>query len=505
MQPFGFGGCWPTTLNREVFQSIVSAGSHAEVSARHPLIRLPRKRGPEPRSNLVEAYFYFSGRIEAWIEETSTDSGKTAEETAFALLQALQQDFSVVEIALSEGDDSQEIFYSLNSQGRALSQSDLLRSLIFMRAEKEGVDRDLIFDKYWSKFETDFWSFEVKRAGRPFSRLDLGLRYFLIAKSGNHVDARRVNEEYRRWVSQVPPKYPTVKDELADFSRHADVYQRYESAVQSTLQSDDIRRVILDFDVSTALPLLMFLELEAGLAAAPLTACLRAVESFIARRAIVGEENKEYNKLFVELVGSLQGLSGDAVLPALLRKLHHGGGATREWPNDAKLIERAISRPIYTELRAPALRQVLERLELSLRTKKSEHAEISEDLQIEHVLPRSWWTHWPLNGMTIPSLAASYPHTASGEFATYAEPIRARNAALNTLGNLTLLNKYLNPAASHAAFADKLSEYTNSVLRLNRYFDAATEWNEALIAKRGKVLGEALCKIWPRPEPAAAA
>ena len=491
---------WPTTLNRSVFQSIVSAGSHAEISIRHPLVHLPRKRKPEPRSNLVEAYLYFSTRIESWIDEAAADSAKAAEEVAFALLQALQQDFCVVEIALSEGDDSQEIFYSLNSQGRALSQSDLLRSLIFMRAEKEGIDRDLIFDKYWSKFETDFWSFEVKRAGRPFSRLDLGLRYFLIAKSGLQVDARRVNEEYRRWVSQSPPRYPTVKDELADFSRHGDVYQRYESAVPSTLRSDDFRRVLIDFDVSTALPLVMFLELEAGLDAAQLAECLKFVESFIARRAVVGEDNKEYNKLFVDVVASLIGLKGDNVLPALLRKLLGGGGMTREWPSDGKLVESAISRPLYGDLKAPALRQILERLELALRGKKTEHGEISQDLQIEHVLPKSWSTHWPIKGTVISAMAAMYPHAATGELATFVEPIRARNRAVNTLGNLTLLNKYLNPAASHGSFADKLIEYRHSILRLNRYFDSATEWDEASITARGKELGEALTKIWPRPE-----
>jgi uncharacterized protein with ParB-like and HNH nuclease domain len=197
---------WPTTLNRNIFKSIVQSGSRAEVAKRYPLVFIGRKRKPEPRSNLVEAYLYFSGQVQTWIEATAQATEKSKEAVAFALLQAIQQDFSVVEIALSEGDDSQEIFYSLNSQGRPLSQSDLLRSLIFMRAEKEKQDRDEIFDEYWSEFETAFWSEEVKRAGRPFSRLDLGLRFFLIAKTGQMVDARRVNEEYRRWISTKPPR-----------------------------------------------------------------------------------------------------------------------------------------------------------------------------------------------------------------------------------------------------------------------------------------------------------
>jgi hypothetical protein len=62
------------------------------------------------------------------------------------------------------------------------------------------------------------------------------------------------------------------------------------------------------------------------------------------------------------------------------------------------------------------------------------------------------------------------PNLATGEFVPFAEAVRKRNAAVQTIGNLTLLNKYLNPAASNGSFELKLLEYRNSVLRLNRYF-----------------------------------
>jgi len=495
---------WPTTLNRDVFRDIVTAGSIGAVEAKHPLVFLPRKRKPESRSPLVEAYLYFHKKIESWVASSASELSKTQEETAFALLQALQQDFSVVEIALSEGDDSQEIFYSLNSQGTPLSQSDLLRSLIFMRAEKEKLNRDEIFKDYWSKFETPFWSTEVRRGGRSYSRLDLGLRYFLIAKTGQMVDARRVNEAYRHWISVKPPRYLTVKEELSDFASHGDVYIRYEALPDKPLQSTELRRVLADFDVSTALPLIMFLELEAGLSSDQLVACLASLESFIARRVFAGEENKEYNKLFVDVVGALIGLKGAEVLPAMERKLLSGGGTTRLWPTDSELVEKAISQPIFKMLKAPALRVFLERLELSLRNKKTEKNDVEPGLQIEHVLPQKWATHWTLKGLTIPANIAEYPFLAKDDLAEHGEAIRQRNNLLHSLGNLTLLNRYLNPAASNGPFELKLVEYKNSVLRLNRHFDPQTEWDEQAIAQRGRQLGEALCKIWPRPDPVAA-
>jgi len=256
----------------------------------------------------------------------------------------------------------------------------------------------------------------------------------------------------------------------------------------------------MDFDVSTALPLILFLELEAGLDADQTAGCLMALESFIARRILTGEETKEYNKLFVEVIGALNGLNGAAVLPALQRKLLGGGGSTRHWPTNGEVVEKAISRPVFKEIKTPALRLILERLEIHHRNKKTENTEIPAGLQIEHVMPQKWDAHWRLQGVAIPAEVALYPHLAKDDMASLADAIRHRNATLQTLGNLTLLNKYLNPAASNASFEEKLVEYRNSVLRLNRHFDSSSAWDEEAITHRGKALGEAVCKIWPRPE-----
>ncbi|MEZ5643818.1 MAG: DUF262 domain-containing protein [Burkholderiaceae bacterium] len=492
---------WPTTLNRDVFRAVLSAGSKADVEKKYPLIRLPRKRKPEPRSNLVDAYLYFSKVIEAWLVKESAESGKASEDVAFALLQALQQDFCVVEIALSEGDDSQEIFYSLNSQGRPLSQSDLLRSLIFMRAEKERQNRDQIFDEYWSKFETPFWSAEIKRGGRSHSRLDMALRYFLMTKTGQMIDTRRVNEEYRRWISAAPKPYANVRDELADLAKHAEVYQKYEGVTSSGLSSKDLRRVLQDFDVSTATPLILFLECEAGLDEEQKQKCLFVVECFLARRVFMGEENKEYNKLFVEVIDALRGVPAADVQLALAKKLLSGKGGTRKWPEDAEVVEFAIGKPVFNVLGTPALRLILERLELAQRGKKSESHDLPHALQIEHVLPQTWSANWQLKGIDIPAHVVRYPSLAKDEMIEFADAIRHRNIQLQTIGNLTLLNKYLNPAASNGSLEMKLVEYKHSVLRMNRYFDSVKTWDEDAIALRGRALGELLCKEWPRPEP----
>ena len=58
---------WPTQLNRNIFSSIVRAGSRVAVENEYPLIKLPRKRKPEIRSELVEGYLYFYDEVQNWL------------------------------------------------------------------------------------------------------------------------------------------------------------------------------------------------------------------------------------------------------------------------------------------------------------------------------------------------------------------------------------------------------------------------------------------------------
>ena len=489
---------WPTKLNRSVFSALITSRSKSEIDSAFPIVRIGRRKNHEPRSNLVEAFHFFHEKIVAWLSAAETAFGQPGEVCATALQQSLNDDFFIIHLSLSESDDAQEIFYSLNSKATPLSQSDLMRSLIFMRAEKEGQNKDSIFDDYWGKLETDFWSTEIKRGGRSFSRLDVGLRNFLTAKTGALVDARRASEEYRVWITAEPPRYSDVRAELKDLTRHCDIIENYE-AIPADTPPTDFRRVLRDFDVSTVMPLVLRLT-TSGLEPDTLSVCLGMVESFIVRRAITGEDNKEYNKLFAEIVAVISGAAPERMMEALKSKLWSGSGATRIWPGDESVKEAVLVRPLYNFIRTPALRLLLERLEIYLRTLKTENKIVQSGLTIEHVIPQRWGEHWPLGDMRIPNDVVLYPWLAKDAVAPLTEAIRERNSRLQTLGNLTLLNNRANPGAANFGFAHKKVEYKNSVLRLNRHFDELPDWDEKAIQARGELFAGTICRIWGKPE-----
>ena len=77
---------------------------------------------------------------------------------------------------------------------------------------------------------------------------------------------------------------------------------------------------------------------------------------------------------------------------------------------------------------------------------------------------------------------------------------RARDAALQTLGNLTILTQELNSAVSNGSWVEKRPELLNhSLLPINQQFHDQDVWNEAAITDRSNELLERALKLWPRP------
>ncbi len=125
---------------------------------------------------------------------------------------------------------------------------------------------------------------------------------------------------------------------------------------------------------------------------------------------------------------------------------------------------------------------VLEALEDQLRTAFSEQSVDRGKYTIEHVLPQTWRPHWPLVDETP-------------------DAVRARNRALHTLGNLTLVTKALNPKLSNGAWPDKRTALgAHSVLRLNHDLLARSVegWSEEHIASRARDLASRVLRVWPR-------
>ncbi len=487
---------WPTLVNRTAFCQIISAGSPQKVRELFPVVRLPRKRKPEPREKLAEAYEFFFEKIEGICSTCETLDA--ANKLLITFLDVLRHDFTIVEIILGGNDDSQEIFNSLNARGKPLSQSDLLRSYIFMRAEKVEIDRDRLYNKYWSRFESAWWDEETRRGNQTSSRLDTLTRTLLSSKLGSAIDVRRVHSAYTEWIDTNAP-YSSLEDELGEFVSYGAYFEQLNGKSDGPLAA--FGRRMNTWETTTVFPLAIYLAAEGSLSAQELSQALTHIESFVVRRAICGLQSKEYNKFFIEVIARLRKSSATGI--ALKEILSAGEGETRRFPADQEFALAWKAKPFYTRLTSGQLILMFRQLEAEIRSDRAEAIPIPY-VSVEHIMPQQWTDNYPLAGEYVPKeMNNEWFFGRTDEEKEMYERLRPlihqRRSLIHSVGNLTAVTQTLNAAMRNAGFAEKKQYLRESVLALNRYFDQATDWNERAIEDRADSLLRHARNLWSGP------
>jgi uncharacterized protein with ParB-like and HNH nuclease domain len=490
---------WPTQADRKQFINVITSQSTGELQQRYPLIRQKYKRSFDPRPRMVEAYLYFYAELALFFlgtdEESPVGADRPLSDRLMLAFEALRILLKVVIIDLDEHDDAQIIFETLNDRGERLLPADLLRNFIFLRASKKASELavEQLYNKYWRKFDDDFWRDEVKQGRLIRPRSDLYIQHFLASKLADDVPIKHLFAEYKNWIERKAP-YPSVEAELADLSRQGDAFRR----IVEPQRGDVLYELVtfLDcFDIRTAYPLLLHL-LEQNLSKEEWIKISVALESYLLRRAVCGLTTKSYNRIFLSLVKTLQkdGTSAERITQAL----SDSRGESTEWPRDEQFRESWNNGGTYQVLQSGRLVHLLSRLDETYLTSKSEAILIKTGLTIEHLMPQTWVEFWPLpggaKGLTYEEL----------EYADSGDPIaiatKRRNALIHSIGNLTILTQALNPAVSNSAWKTKKPQIMRySLLPINQLLHDQDVWDEDTIEQRSKELFKIALKLWPSP------
>jgi hypothetical protein len=180
-------------------------------------------------------------------------------------------------------------------------------------------------------------------------------------------------------------------------------------------------------------------------------------------------------------------------------------GDSGRWPRDEEFRREWLSRETYVQLGPARTRAVLEELEKMKRTRFQESDALKSGLTVEHILPDSWRSHWPLAGEVTPTAEQVLQARWSiNEDESIVGQIVRRDRLKQTLGNLTLLTRPLNSKQQHAGWEDKRTLLQDlkygSVLVMNREVAALDIWDEAAIEKRGASLFGLAQSIWEFPQ-----
>lgn len=487
---------WPTQRDRLQYKDVLTAGSRERLEQLHPLHRRKYARRPDPRAPMVEAYLYFYKQLTEFFVGSETDPPLMGQvELAARLdecLQALRHALQVVVIDLEPDDDAQVIFETLNGRGEPLLPADLLRNDIFLRAARQGESQEQLYERHWSRFEDAFWRTQIKQGRLLRPRSDLFLQHYLASRRSTDIPIKHLFVEYKHWIKSETP-FSSVDQELATLARQGEDFRR----IVSPVKGDPIyglANFLEAFDVRTSYPLLLAL-LDVGMADQELSEVGRIIESYLLRRAVCGLPTKNYNRIFLQLTRNIRREGASAAV--LKQQLLALTGESGEWPSDSMFKERWRTGDAYHTLGSAKLGHILKRISDRMISAKMEDITVESPLTVEHIMPQSWQQHWPFASGEHGLVDEQLEKVADDD--PRLQPTLIRNAAVQTMGNLTIITQRLNSSNSNVAWAEKRQDLLmHALLPINRDLQKYDAWDESSITTRGEALLEHALKIWLR-------
>lgn len=405
---------------------------------------IPKEYSPR----IIENYEFFQTKI--------SKSGLKPEQILIGI-----QKLFIVDVSLDRNyDNPQLIFESLNSTGLDLSQADLIRNYILMGQKPEAQKN--LYIKYWYPMETSY-GYEY---GSYFDRF---MRDFLTIKTGSIPVMRDVYQEFKKFLnSEIEKGMEAIVSEIKYFS---DLYIKMAFADSDDRELDEAFSDIQDLKVEVAYPLSLqiFNDFHNNIISkSDFVEIIRAVESYVFRRVIVGIPTNSLNKTFANLYKEI---IKDNYLESFYAALQLKD-SYRRFPTDVEFRRELKVKDVYNFRNTKYL---LRKLENHGRKEKVN----VDDYTIEHILPQN------------KKLSSEWKEMLGEN----AENIQKQY--LHTICNLTLTG--YNPELSDRPFIEKRDMdggFKDSPIRLNRDLAKLDQWTESEIIKRGESISELATAIW---------
>lgn len=433
--------------------------------------------GSEPvegSSAIIGAYNYFLKNIDPEKVDRNT----------------IKSNVQFVCIDLTEGEDEQQIFDTINSLGVRLTTAELLKNYFFNR-ENEQAFKDSWEDVFEPTAEKkSFWDQEVVTGRIKRTLIDLFFDAFLQIMVQDK--ARCVTAEDKLYYSRTSNLFQSYKDFI---SRYCDggkdevlnAMNAYAAVFESTFDptccdrnvppapsTERMNVLIFGLKNSTLIPYVLYVRksVESPDEQAKVFALL---ESYIVRRTLVQATTKNYNGLFTSLI-----LNEVKDAKALRKALEANEEATTYMPGDAE-VRSAFEESCLYNLQSKG---VLYLLESAIRPGMSSTALLGfNQYTLEHMMPKKWRNKWG---------------------ALDEEAATRRDRKLLTLGNLAIITHSLNASIRDAdwttkkqgkGYKDGLALCAAGLATMAGALEKES-WGEDDIADRAEWLANKALEVW---------
>jgi uncharacterized protein with ParB-like and HNH nuclease domain len=416
----------------------------------------------KPTTNIIKCYEFFYERIEDFIKQ----HGQIDE--IYAGIFKL----SLVSISLDkDSDNPQMIFESMNSTGKDLSQTDLLRNYLLMDLTPEKQTR--LYKTYWKPMEELFGEDIYKN---DVNKFDYFIRDFLTLKSdtGHICKINNVYENFKRYyLDNNCEKFVVLKDLFT--------YAKYYACIDLLQEKDDELKLYWQefkkLDSHVVYPFLLKLYDDYScqiLIKEDFKKILQVVISYLWRRAICEIPTNSLSKTFATLY---QAVDKDDYVNSVIKAFVFKSSYKR-FPSDYEVREKLQTKDIYhfrlRKYLLEALENYYHKEPIDLNT---------ANYTIEHIMPQN------------------IEHNLSWQQMLGEDWQEVHSLYLHTLGNLTITG--YNAEMSNKSFGEKVngeSGFKHSHLKLNESIAQCDVWNKKAIQRRTNILTDIILKIWKYPE-----
>lgn len=361
-------------------------------------------------------------------------------------------------------DEPQVIFESLNSTGKELSESDLIRNFVLMGLDnKQQKD---IYKNIWRPMEQLF------RYEKQTLLMDRFFRDYLTMKLARIPKLDKIYEEFKMYTNNC--EFSTLEDLCKDLYIYARYYTNmiFEQGANKNLIN--LYKEIKYLKMEVAFPFLLKIhyDFERNLINEDeLVSIIKLCISYVFRRNICDIPTNSLNKTFATLKNEI---NVDDYINSI-KAFFILKDDYKIFPNDEKFSSALKVKDIY-HMR---IRNYI----LSSLENFNNKAPINiENYTIEHIMPQTK----NLSNVWKKELGKNY------------ETVQKKY--LHTIGNLTLTA--YNSEMSNKSFSEKMEMnggFKESALRLNSYVVKQNEWNEKIIKERASILVEKALLIWKYP------
>lgn len=406
----------------------------------------------DTKSKLLDNYHFFVGKI-------------ADRELAPAEIYESIGKLQIVNITLDRTvDDAQAIFESLNSTGKELSESDLIRNYVLMGLEP--TEQTYVYEHLWRPMELLF-VYETQG-----SIMDRFFRDYLTMKLTRIPKQGRVYEEFKLY--HLNCEFGTIRElcqDLLTYSKYYTdiVFKRSSNPMLKSLYED-----IIDLRMEVSYPFLLKVHndfAEHVISQDELMQIIRLCISYVFRRSICDVPPNSLNKTFATLRNEIR---TDDYLNSIKAFFVLQDGY-KEFPNDERFTTAFMTRDVYNmRSRNFILRQ--------LENYGNKAPICIENYTIEHIMPqnRNLSPEWQeMLGSNWKDVQKTYLHT---------------------IGNLTL-TAYNSEMSDHSFLTkiDMEGGFKESALRLNSFVVKQSQWTEETIKERACILADKAKQIWPFP------